>query len=110
MRKYKEKMIYDRNQFDQGYNSEPFDDFFENAINNSRERVDRFLDIFEEAGRSDMLTLCSNCHCRTLKKHKHRPNLCHVCKVIMKAERPIKYTFLNKLKNIFSKFVNNRRC
>ena len=103
-------MQYNRNQFDQDYIPEPDQDIFSYAINNSRKRVDQMLDIFEQAGMSDMITLCSNCHCRTFKKYKHRPNLCHVCDVMMKAERPNKYTFLNKLKNIFSKFVSNRKC
>ena len=82
------------NQLNHNYKPEDADIHYRKVINDSKRRMDQFLDVIEESGIPDMITQCPECKCRTLKvSSTKKQNYYHICEAMMKYGKPHKNIF-----------------
>jgi recombinational DNA repair protein RecR len=83
-----------QNQFNPDFGFEDAKNHYWKVINDSRRRMDQFLDVIEESGIPDMITQCPECKCRTLKVSKtQNQNFCHICEAMIKNGKSHKNIF-----------------
>ena len=83
-----------QNQFNPDFGLEDANIHYRKVINDSKRRMEQFLDVIEESGIPDMITQCPECKCRTLKvSSTKKQNFCHICEAMMKNGKPHKNIF-----------------